>query len=249
MNREQLMKLFAEIDANLLKVKELSPLAPDKTLDMRNEFIIDYTYNSVAIEGNTMTVKETAMVLDGATIAGKPLREHLEIVGHRDAFQFVEDQCGKHVAMSEDLIKNIHHYVLMDKPEDNGIFRRHPVRILGAFHLPAQPYKIETLIQKLLQTHNERKEAMHIIEAIALFHIEFEGIHPFIDGNGRTGRLLINYELMQHGFPCIDVKYTDRFTYYQAFNEYYQNNNILAMTELLANYVNSRLKLVLEQSS
>ena len=82
---------------------------------------------------------------------------------------------------------------------------------------------------------------MHTVEAIALFHLDFEGVHPFIDGNGRTGRLLMNLELMQAGYPAIDVKFTDRRRYYDAFDAFYRNHTAEPMIKLLAEYVDEKL--------
>nr|WP_317856099.1 Fic family protein [Chakrabartyella piscis] len=245
-NRTALKKLLKNIDANLEKLSAMRPLTRGEVERLRDEFLIEFTYNSNAIEGNTLTLQETAMVLEGVTIDQKPLKEHLEIIGHRDAFRYVEALVSDKVDFSEYAIKNIHSLVLMDRPEDKGVYRRLPVRIMGAFYEPPQPYMIDPMMNELLHIHTQRKEDMHIVEAIALFHLEFEGIHPFIDGNGRTGRLLINLELMQHGYPAIDVKFADRRKYYQAFDEYYRNQNELPMVEMVAGYVNERLERYLE---
>lgn len=241
-SRTALKKLLKNIDENLEKLSSMRPLTKGEVERLRNEFLIEFTYNSNAIEGNTLTLQETAMVLEGVTIDQKPLKEHLEIIGHRDAFQYVESLVSDKVEFSEYGIKNIHSFVLMDRPQDKGTYRRIPVRIMGAFHQPPQPYKVEPMMNELLYNHSQRKEKMHIIEAVALFHLDFEGIHPFIDGNGRTGRLLINLELMQNGYPAIDVKFSDRRKYYQAFDEYYRNQNELPMVEMVAGYVNERLE-------
>ena len=95
-------------------------------------------------------------------------------------------------------------------------------------------------MEQLLE--NYRNSTEHIISRLARFHIEFEGIHPFIDGNGRTGRLLVNLELMKAGYPPIDIKFTDRIAYYNAFDEYYVKHNLEGMEKLFARYVNERLE-------
>lgn len=241
-----LKNLLKNIDDNLEKLSSMRPLTKGEVERLRDEFLIEFTYNSNAIEGNTLTLQETTMVLEGMTIDQKPLKEHLEIIGHRDAFQYIENLVSDEVNFSEYVIKNIHSLVLMDRPEDKGRYRRIPVRIMGAFHEPPQPYMVEPMMNDLLLNHCKRKVKMHLVESIALFHLEFEGIHPFIDGNGRTGRLLINLELMQHGYPTIDVKFSDRKKYYQAFDEYYRNQNALPMKEMIAGYVNERLEKYLE---
>ena len=245
-NRIVLKKLLKDIDINLEKLANRRPLTEGEVERLRDEFLIEFTYNSNAIEGNTLTLRETAMVLEGITIDQKPLKEHLEIIGHRDAFQYVESLVSEKIEFSEYIIKSIHSLVLMNRPEDKGTYRRIPVRIMGAFHEPPQPYMVEPMMNELLINHVDRKVTKHLIEAVALFHLDFEGIHPFIDGNGRTGRLLINLELMQHGYPAIDVKFSDRRKYYQAFDEYYRNQNELPMVEMVAGYVNERLEKYLE---
>ena len=169
----------------------------------------------------------------------------MEAIGHRGAFRYVENLVKDKTALSEYTIKSIHSLVLMDCPEDKGMFRRIPVRIMGAFHEPSHPYMVESMINDLLIKHSEHKYSMHLIEAIALFHLDFEGIHPFIDSNGRTGHLLINLELLQNGYPAINVKFTDRRRYYDAFDAYYRNQNASPMIHLIAEYVDERLEMYL----
>ena len=125
--------------------------------------------------------------------------------------------------------------------ENIRVFRRIPVRIMGAFTEPVQPYMIEPKITELLLENEKRKETMNPIERIARFHLEFEGIHPFIDGNGRTGRLILNLDLIRNGYPPINIKFADRKRYYDASDEYYKNGSAAAMTDLVAGYVNERL--------
>ncbi|MEG2633591.1 MAG: Fic family protein [Oscillospiraceae bacterium] len=234
-------KLLCQIDEKAVELSAKRPLTMGEAERLRYEFLVEYTYNSNAIEGNTLTLQETAMVLEGVTIDQKPLKDHLEAIGHRDAFRYVEEMVKDKTELSEYTIKSIHSLVLMDRPDDKGVFRRIPVRIMGAFHEPPQPYMVEPMMNELLIKHGERKASMQLIEAIALFHLDFEGIHPFIDGNGRTGRLLMNLELMQNGYPAIDVKFTDRRRYYDAFDAYYRNRNVNAMIRLIAEYVDERL--------
>ncbi len=240
-SKANLKKLFQDIDIKLNKLSTIRPLTQGEIERLREEFLIEYTYNSNAIEGNTLTLQETAMVLEGVTINQKPLKEHLEAIGHRDAFQYVEGLVKDKVELSEYAIKVIHSLVLMDRPEDKGVYRRIPVRIMGAFHEPPQPYMVEPLMRDLLLKHAERKKSMHIVEAVALFHLDFEGIHPFIDGNGRTGRLLMNLELMQNGYPAIYIKFTDRRRYYDAFDLHYRSKSAELMIRIIAEYMNERL--------
>ena len=109
---------------------------------------------------------------------------------------------------------------------------------MGAFTQPVQPFMIEPKMTQLLADNTQREETMNVIERIARFHLEFEGIHPFVDGNGRTGRLILNLDLIRNGYPPINVKFTDRMRYYEAFDAYYRDGNADVMTELIAEYVN-----------
>ena len=233
--------VIMEVDYKKEKLAAMRPLTAGEVERLRDEFMIEFTYNSNAIEGNTLTLKETAMALEGMTIDKKPLKDHLEAVGHRDAFLYVQDIAKKDMPLSESVIKNIHALVLMNRPEDKGVYRRIPVKIMGAYTEPVQPYLIEPKMTELLAADNERKGVLHDIERVARFHLEFEGIHPFIDGNGRTGRLLMNLELIKCGYPPINVKFADRKRYYDAFDAYYKDGNPCKMIDMIAEYVNERL--------
>ena len=243
---EKFTSLFAAIDEKKSELNKRRPLTKGELSRLRDEFMVDYTYNSIAIEGNTLTLKETALVLQGMTIDQKPLKDHLEAVGHRDAFLFMEELAQRKARLREYEIKTIHSLVLMDKPEDRGIYRRVPVTIAGAFTQPVQPYLIQPKMEELLRTNEQRKKTMHPIERIARFHLEFEGIHPFIDGNGRTGRLIMNLELIRNGYPSINVKFTDRKKYYEAFDVYYRDGTADAMIDLIGGYCAERINRFLD---
>ena len=232
--------LLEMIDRKKTELDTRRPLTEGEIERLTEEFVVEYTYNSNAIEGNTLTLRETDMVLRGLTIDQKPLKDHMEAVGHKDAFYFVRDLVKEQTPLSESVIKQIHYLVLADKKDDRGVYRRVPVRIMGSKHGPVQPYLIQPKMEQLLETYRISTE--HIISRLAWFHIEFEGIHPFIDGNGRTGRLLVNLELMKAGYPPIDIKFTDRVAYYKAFDEYNTKYNSRTMEKLFAGYLNERLE-------
>ena len=236
--------LLLQIDRKKAELDDRRPLTAGEAARLNEEFIVEYTYNSNAIEGNTLTLRETDLVLRGLTIDRKPLKDHMEAVGHKEAFDFVSELVKDNVPISESIIKQIHCLVLADKKEDRGVYRRVPVRIMGAQHEPVQPYLIESKMEQLL--HDFAKSSEHIVTKLARFHIEFEGIHPFIDGNGRTGRLLVNLELMKAEYPPIDIKFTDRIAYYNAFDEYHAKHNLSAMENLFAGYINARLDMYLD---
>lgn len=233
--------LLQEIERKCDRLASMRPLTQGEVERLAEEFLVDFTYNSNAIEGNTLTLKETAMVLEGMTVDQKPLKDHLEAVGHRDAFLYVQDIASKEIPLSESVIKNIHSLVLMNRPDDKGVYRRIPVHIMGAYTEPVQPYLIEPKMTELLKVNKERKDTMAVIERVALFHLEFEGIHPFIDGNGRTGRLILNLDLIRNGYPPINVKFSDRKRYYDAFDAFYRDNNSKPMIDIIAEYVDKRL--------
>lgn len=235
--------LIPIIEDKLEILKRRRPLTEGELERLNEEFLTEYTYNSNAIEGNTLTLRETDMVLRGLTVDQKSLKEHLEVIGHKEAFDYVRQLVSENAPISEKVIKDIHYLVLVDKKEDRGIYRRIPVRIMGAAHELVQPYLIIPKMEELLEQHKNSNE--DIVTKLARFHIEFEDIHPFIDGNGRTGRLLVNLELMKAGYPPIDIKFNDRLKYYEAFDEYHVKHNISAMADMFARYLNQRLDLYL----
>ena len=239
-NKESLIPILED---KLKALKKRRPLTEGELERLNEEFLTEYTYNSNAIEGNTLTLRETDMVLRGLTIDKKSLKEHLEVIGHKEAFDYVKHLVSENVEISEKLIKDIHYLVLADKKDDRGVYRRIPVRIMGAAHEVVQPYLIIPKMEELLERYKNSTE--DIVTKLARFHIEFEDIHPFIDGNGRTGRLLINLELMKAGYPPIDIKFSDRLRYYEAFDKYHMKHNISAMADMFARYLNNRLDLYL----
>lgn len=237
-------KLLAQIERKKRELDAKRPLTAGEVERLNEEFAVEYTFNSNAIEGNTLTLRETDLVLRGLTVDKKPLKDHMEAVGHKEAFDYVRELVRDNVPISEWVIKQIHFLVLADKREDRGVYRRIPVRIMGTRHEPVQPCLIAEKMESLIQAYAENEE--NIVTKLARFHIEFEGIHPFIDGNGRTGRLLVNLELMKAGYPPIDIKYADRIAYYNAFDEYHTKHNLTAMEKLFAKYINARLDNYLE---
>lgn len=236
---EQYAALFTAVDEMKAELDRRRPLTSGELKRLQDEFLVEFTYNSNAIEGNTLTLQETALVLEGVTIDKKPLKDHLETVGHRNAFIYVVSLVSDKVPISEQIIREIHSLVLMDRPEDKGVYRRIPVKIMGAFHEPPQPYLIPAQMERLVA--ELFRDNRHTIEKAALFHLGFVGIHPFIDGNGRTGRLILNLMLMHAGYPPIDVKFADKRKYYDCFESYYRDNDASPMVKMVGEYVKERL--------
>lgn len=240
---KRLETLLPLIDEKMARLATLRPLTRGEVDRLNEEFTVEFTYNSNAIEGNTLTLRETDMVLRGLTIDQKPLKDHLEAIGHREAFEYVQTLVAEGIPLTEQVVKDIHYLVLSDKKDDRGVYRKVPVRIIGATNEPAQPFMIRPLMEQWLADYGQSKE--NIVTKMARFHIAFESIHPFIDGNGRTGRLLVNLELMKAGYPPIDIKFSDRLAYYQAFDDFHTKGNLSAMEELFARYLNERLDMYL----
>ena len=230
---------IAEIESLKDQLASKRPLTEGEREQLRNAFLVDYTYSSNAIEGNTLTLSETAMVLSGMTIGEKPLKDHLEATGHRDAFLCLEDFVSSGEVVSETFVRQLHSFVLADKPMDKGVYRRIPVIITSAVHTPPQPYMVEPMMEAWVK--DLRTTRLHPLVAAVEFHIRFEAIHPFIDGNGRTGRLLANFILMRSGYLPISIKYENRRAYYEAFTAYHKENNLVPMLEIFMERELSRL--------
>lgn len=235
---------IAELDKKLKFLKKTDNLTESEKTRLREDFLAQYTYDSNAIEGSTITLQETALILEGVTIDKKPLKEHLDAIGHKEAYNYIEQLVRENVILTPFIIKQIHGLVLVHQPEDRGKYRNVEVRITGTNFQTSDPLCIEEDIKSLLQEYKQQKK-IHLIEKVAFFHRKFEKIHPFIDGNGRTGRLLINMELMKAGYPAINIKYTDRAKYFNAFS------SVEAMAELiiecLEESVNRRIEIILKK--
>jgi Fic family protein len=231
----------------LRELNTYRPLTEGELLRFREEFLINFTYNSNAIEGNTLTLQETALVIkEGITIDKKSLKDHLEAVGHKEAYLYVEELVQQKIPLSEKVIKDLHSLVLLDRREERGIYRRVPVTIMGAVHTPPQPYLVSSQMEQLILKY-EGMSSRHIVERVSIFHLEFEATHPFIDGNGRTGRLLLNLELMKEGFPPINIKFSDRKRYYDCFTSYYTSGSDPSeMVSLVEQYVEEELSRYVE---
>ncbi|GHV27684.1 cell division protein Fic [Clostridia bacterium] len=229
---------FTRIDALTTELRAMRPLNAGELARLREEFVIENTYNSNAIEGNSLTLRETALILkEGLTIGEKPIKDHLEAIGHRDAFEYVISLADADAPLTERVIKNIHALVLMNDRKNKGVYRDIPVYISGALAEPPQPYLIPTQMEALIADYDNMKRNKHIIEAVSEFHLRFEGIHPFIDGNGRTGRLILNLELIKAGLLPVNIKYTDRRKYYDCFDVYYgETHSPDALSRLIAEY-------------
>lgn len=229
---------FDIIDEQKRTIDARRPLTKNQYNTLRNNLIIEWTYNSNAIEGNTLTLSETKVVLEGITIGGKSVVEHLEAINHRDAILFLESIVDGHEDISEWNIRNLHQIILKDIDNLNaGKYRMENVLIGGARHIPPDYLMVPVQMQRLVYEDNREWTQYHPVVRAALLHGEFVKIHPFIDGNGRTARLLLNLVLMSNGYPPIVIKRESRLTYYEALDTAHTTLNYSKFVNLIATLV------------
>ena len=231
MNFDKLDGLKAELDRH-------RPLSEEVVSNLHEELVLQWTYNSNAIEGNTLTLKETKVALEGITIGGKTLREHFEAINHREAILFVEELVQAGEALNERDIKLIHQLVLKNIDDKNaGIYRNCNVTIAGAQHRPPEFLKIPEKMADFIQWYKAEGLNLHPVERAAIVHGEFVKIHPFVDGNGRTSRLLMNLELMKAGFPAAVLPVSKRLEYYETLDKAHCSGNYEPFMAFIATVV------------
>jgi Fic family protein len=207
-------KLLSRINEKMRRFNSFRPLPADAVKKLQEEMRLLHTYHSNAIEGNTLTLPETKLVLEeGITIGGKSLREHLEATNNAKAFDLIEDIAKKKKAIDHVVIQRIHEVVTAGILEDAGKYRTKNVRITGATKTPPDWSKVTKLMDELIEKITKNKK--HPVETAALLHHRFVEIHPFIDGNGRVARLLTNLYLIASGYPPIVLKIEERGKYYR----------------------------------
>lgn len=212
--------LTSRIDEKLAKLVALRPLPSTAVKKLQERFEIEMTYNSNAIEGNSLTLKETFLVInEGLTIKGKPLKDHLEIKDHHEALDMVYELIGYDAqpTLSEHLIRTLHQLVVRKTEEEfAGKYRVSNVFIGGADHTPPDALQVPADMKKMMTWFGKEQKTLHPIELAALLHHKLVYIHPFFDGNGRTARLVMNVILMRAGYPLAVILKNDRKKYYQA---------------------------------
>lgn len=205
------------------------------------DFRLVYTHNSTAIEGNTLTLMETKLILeDGISVGEKPLRELYEVVNHNKAYDYVQDCIARGACLDERVVKDIH-AILSENIMLGGIYRDHEVRISGAGHTPPAGMLMYAQIKNFYLDLRDKSNDFNKILLAAWTHAEFVRIHPFSDGNGRTARLIMNYQLMAGGFPPVSVAKENRLVYYEALEQYAMNGDILPFAEMIAELVDKRI--------
>lgn len=218
---EDMNVMLKEVDVQKEQLSALRPLPEEALKKIQDALDIEYTYESNRIEGNTLTLQETALVVnEGVTISGKSMREHLEAINHAEAISYIKDIAKQDIEISERTIKEIHALILHGIDRENaGRYRTVPVMISGSTHMPPQPYLIEKQMEDfILRFKQMEAEKVHPVLIAAYLHDELVRIHPFIDGNGRTSRLLMNLYLLRHGYVIITLKGSNdaKVNYYKA---------------------------------
>ena len=211
-------------------------------------FEIEYTHNSTAIEGNTLSLIETKVLLeDGISIGGKALREIYEAVNHRKAFRYVKECIGKGMPLDEGKVRDIH-VLLMENIQVGGGYRDVQVYISGAQHMPSPPPLMYRQVKDFYADLSWKGKELNPLELAAWTHAEFVKIHPFTDGNGRTSRLIMNYQLMAEGFPAISIAKEDRLEYFKALEAYAVEGDLHPFAELVAGLVDWQMERYIELS-
>ena len=221
-----LQKILDEIDT--LKTK-LDSFRQFDSYRITQALELEYTFESNRIEGNTMTLRETDLVInEGLTISGKSMREHLEVINHQEAIAYIKDLMQRNSSIKEREVLSIHNLILRGiHPEDAGRYRKVQVMIQGSSYMPPQPFLIAKEMEDFFIWYETNKSILHPIVLAAEIHERLVTIHPFIDGNGRTSRLVMNLVLLQHGYIIANIKgdYDTRMQYYQTLETAQTKNN------------------------
>lgn len=218
-------------------------LAFETKKSLEEDFKLRYTNDSNAIEGNTLTLFETKAVLEGMTIDGKSVREHLETINHSQAIDFMIKLAKTNTALNALDIKSLHQIVLQSIDSRNaGVYRNVDVIISGAKHIPPNHLNVVFEMERFLNWYKNEARELHPVIRASRVHIDFVGIHPFVDGNGRMSRLLLNYELVKNGYPPINIKYSAKVQYFEALEEACYSKNFEKFDLLVINEVKKELE-------
>lgn len=223
MTKNQTRSLFERIDEKLEILNSHRPLSYIVVSKLKEQFAVEMTYNSNAIEGNRLTLKETYLVIgEGMTVKGKSLKDHLEAKNHFEAIQFLYEliEHEKRHTISERLIRSLQQLIVKESdPSIAGSYRSGTVMISGSRHRPPDPTDVPILMSELIKWVQSKSKTIHPIELAATFHHKIAHIHPFFDGNGRTARLAMNVLLMQSGYPLVIILKNDRKKYYDVLEK------------------------------
>ncbi len=240
----ELEKILKEIDEKKAKLGLARPL-PEIILDKLSDYLnVEWTYNSNAIEGSTITLRETMLILkEGLTISGKSMREHLEVTNHKNAIDYLGELLTKVEPITQADVKKIHGLILEGiNNKYAGRYRDVEIYVTGSDHDFPKPALVEGLMLEFFQWLVERQENLdlHPVRLAAQAHFKLVDIHPFIDGNGRTSRLLMNLILMKYGYPIaiFECETPKRKAYYAALRAGHKGS-LLPLEIMTAEYVNA----------
>lgn len=218
-------ELLKKVDGQQRRIEEMRPLASETVASLRNYYKIGLTWSSNAMEGNTLTESETKVVIeDGLTIGGKPLRDHLEAYGHAEAFQEMMERIQKENIAEDDILKMHHLFYRKIDPENAGLYRKNKVFISGSHYPLPDPDKIPDLIKELSANIEKNRNTQHPVLTAAKAHLEFVFIHPFVDGNGRVARLIMNLILLQEGYHIALIPPVLRTAYITSLEAAHKND-------------------------
>lgn len=242
----QLQSKLAAIDALKAQWQSHQPLNRLQLERMRDYFRIAYTFESNRIEGNTLTLQETALVVnEGLTIGGKSLQEHLEALNHAEAVDFITALATNGEDLTRRSLLELHSIILRGIDRENaGRYRKVPVRISGSRHEPPQPWQLDKLMEEYFLHYLRHKGSLHPVLLAAEMHERLVSIHPFVDGNGRTARLVMNLILLRNGYTIANLKgdNASRMAYYRALENVQVDNEPVAFYQLVADAVESSLR-------
>lgn len=235
MNYPELLRKKEKYQASKASIPEYT------LLTFEQAFEVEYTHNSTAIEGNTLTLIETKVVLeDGIAIGGKSLREIYESVNHRKAYRYVKDCIAREMPLEEKIIKDMH-AMLMENILVGGVYRNVDVYISGAQHTPPSPNEMYRQVKDFYADLTWKGRELNPVELAVWTHAEFEKIHPFPDGNGRTSRLIMNYQLLENGFLAISIAKENRLAYFNTLEAYAVEVNLAPFAEMIAGLTEQQL--------
>jgi Fic family protein len=225
---------YERLDALKRRLDGFRPLPGAVVANLHDDLVLRWTYHSNAIEGNTLTLQETKVVLEGVTVGGKTLREHFEAINHRNAIGYVEAVVTNDEPFSLRMIRSIHALILKNIDDENaGVWRRFNVTISGARHVPPDALHVADQMEAFVRWHESDGSLLHPVELAARTHADFVKIHPFMDGNGRTARLLMNLDLMRKGFPPIVLPVERRLAYYDSLDTAHIEGDYTAFLDLI----------------
>lgn len=246
----QLSALLEEVSALQISWQSKKPLQAVQLQRMKEHFNTSYTYESNRIEGNTLTLQETFLVVSqGITIGGKSMREHLEAINHAEAILLLEELVQQKTPFNRYVLHQLHGLILRNIDRDHaGVYRRVPVRISGSSHIPPEPWQLDALMDDYFEQYTQLRKQLHPVLLAAEMHERLVSIHPFIDGNGRTARLVMNLVLLQNGYTIANLKgdINSRMAYYQALEAVRTQNSKVPFYKLVVEAAQSSLQEHLE---